>query len=229
MARVLNAMDEKNLRAKDLFHILDRDRSSTVDRPELETAFAQLGVQLGEDSLEDLLFTLDSDGDGKVHICEFVQQLRHAKNVAAGRASETVMSRREDLFPLKGRRQMAQLVMTGSRQTMDIERNVDYCPAPEPAPDPGSEEVMVDSVRLGSAAERAARLPLALARLQQDMAELSTEGQRLRRQLRAAVKDHEASSLTTVFDLHCKREHHGYPALMVQSQIDVMRKQHTIL
>lgn len=226
MARVLNAMDEKNLRAKDLFHILDRDHSSTVDRTELDGAFARLGVQLGEDSLEDLLSTLDSDGDGKVHIREFVHQLRAAKNTAAGR--ETDMSRREDLAPLKGRRQMAQMVLSGSRQTMDIESQF-IRPADEGIePDPGPEEAIVESLQL-AAAERAARLPLALARLQQDMADLSSEGKLLRRQLRAAVKDHDASSMTTVFDLRCLREHHGFPALMVQSQIDVLRKQPIIL
>jgi Ca2+-binding EF-hand superfamily protein len=59
-AVVLQAMEDRNLRALDLFHALDRDSSGTIDQDELQGALVStLGLELGVNELQELLTTLD--------------------------------------------------------------------------------------------------------------------------------------------------------------------------
>ena len=80
-------MQERKLRALDLFSDFDRDGDGTIDAGELRAAFASQGTELAADFAEQVLSELDQDGDREVRIVEFIEQMRAVKNRRAGRAA----------------------------------------------------------------------------------------------------------------------------------------------
>ena len=157
-------MQERKLRALDLFSDFDRDGDGTIDAGELRAAFASQGTELAADFAEQVLSELDQDGDREVRIVEFIEQMRAVKNRRAGRAAGVGVGGGSREWGKK-ERHMSQVVYGSSAQKVDVESETWYRVEAE-EPEPGREAGLV------AAAGDPQRLPAALAGLQDDLQSL---------------------------------------------------------
>lgn len=58
-------VEDNQLRMVDLFFEMDKDRSGTVTREEVEHAIDALDLDLNEEQTEELMDRMDLDGDGE--------------------------------------------------------------------------------------------------------------------------------------------------------------------
>ena len=61
--------------ARDVFNLIDKDRSRTLDKQEFTTALNRMGLGLTEDQVEEVIAVVDKDGNGTIEYPEFVALL----------------------------------------------------------------------------------------------------------------------------------------------------------
>ena len=61
--------------ARDVFNLIDKDRSRTLDKHEFTTALKRMGLGLTERQVEEVIAVVDKDGNGTIEYPEFVALL----------------------------------------------------------------------------------------------------------------------------------------------------------
>ena len=64
----------------DLFSMIDKDKSGSVDASELADLFARFELPINGEEIHLILDELDVDGDGDIDAGEFLSQMRAAQN-----------------------------------------------------------------------------------------------------------------------------------------------------
>ncbi|PAA90793.1 hypothetical protein BOX15_Mlig016904g1 [Macrostomum lignano] len=90
---LLMFMQEKNLRLIDLFKNLDKDQSNSISRDEFVIGLRDFEVPLTEDQIDQLIDTLDKDGDGEIDLAEILNINKEFRDVKR-RAIHRVRQRR---------------------------------------------------------------------------------------------------------------------------------------
>ena len=72
--RLRVALSDNDL--KDAFHLLDKDRSGSLDADEFRTVLQNLGEKFTEGEIEEMIRQADTDGSGSIEQDEFVAVMR---------------------------------------------------------------------------------------------------------------------------------------------------------
>lgn len=64
---------------KDAFYMFDRDNNGYITTNELNSIMRTLGFNPTEDDLQQMIFTVDYDGDGRLNMEEYIQLMEQQK------------------------------------------------------------------------------------------------------------------------------------------------------
>lgn len=64
---------------RDVFYMFDRDNNGYITTKELNTIMKTLGFNPTEEDLQQMIFTVDYDGDGRLNLEEYIQLMEQQK------------------------------------------------------------------------------------------------------------------------------------------------------
>ncbi|XP_062214629.1 calmodulin-like protein 4 isoform X2 [Phragmites australis] len=74
--------DEEEL--KEAFEVLDKDKNGFISPTELRMVMTNLGEQMTDEEVEQMIKEADTDGDGQVNYDEFVLMMKNAERKISG-------------------------------------------------------------------------------------------------------------------------------------------------
>ncbi|XP_071961893.1 uncharacterized protein [Antedon mediterranea] len=92
-------IDKNNMRVWDLFKAYDKDKSMSVSKEEFKKGISSSGIRMTESQVDELMHTLDKDGDGEIDFSELVFGHKSSKETARTNRKERmsrVFDRRSD-------------------------------------------------------------------------------------------------------------------------------------
>lgn len=69
------SMDNQKENLRQAFKVFDKDGNGYIDREEFKSQLQNLGEEMTEEEIDDLIARCDLDGDGKVHYEEFIKMV----------------------------------------------------------------------------------------------------------------------------------------------------------
>ena len=86
--RIIQHAEERKANLMYMFHRHDKDGSGDLDREEFVVLLEEIGVELTDVELTEVMGAMDSDGDGSIDVGEFAKHIRQAKKDAREATSE---------------------------------------------------------------------------------------------------------------------------------------------
>ncbi|XP_033106713.1 leucine-rich repeat-containing protein 74A-like isoform X2 [Anneissia japonica] len=118
-------IEKNNLRVWDLFKAYDKDKSMSVSNEEFKKGINASGLPMSDSQIDELMSTLDKDGDGEIDYSELVLGHRVSKQTARDKRKEKmikVFDRRSDATFIPVAQQFVDLDVDDATKNMSEER-----------------------------------------------------------------------------------------------------------